>query len=284
MSSVESVKKEKTSKTMSRWWWVVFLPYAVYHFVRYSPKKWYVKVPVVLVVAFVLLVSVDLALSPNRVEEAEAKQAISSFVEEEGVLGELQKVERLGEGVSLQGKEQQTLVYYRTLTESGLYHFGLSSKDGKALNVQHVEQLFPIRIDIKDSGERTKAEVAVWLKQHQEEIGKAKELVESSDEELSQTVKTDKGIFEFKIGNQSVYEVNRIDKKESILKRANEPVLPAIMLDYLAKNEEKIGKLTRSLAYEMDDSKEKYYFRTSTGDFLAEINHDGSINIKKRKE
>ena len=270
MSSVESVKKEKAIKTISRWWWVVFLPYAVYHFVRYSPKKWYVKVPVVLVMTFVLLLSVDLALSPNRVEE--------------GVLGELQKVERLGDGFSLQGKEQQTLVYYRALTESGLYHFGLSSKDGKALNVEHVEQLFPIRIDIKDSGERTKAEVAVWLKQHQEEIGKPKELIESSDEELSQTVKTDKGTFEFKLGSQSIYEVNRIDKEESILKRANEPILPENLLDYLMKNEEKIGELTRALAYEMDGSKEKYYFRTSTGDFLAEIYHDGSINIKKRKE
>lgn len=284
MNSVESVKKEKATKTISRWWWVVFLPYAVYHFVRYSPKKWYVKVPVVLVMTFVLLVSVDLALSPNRVEEAEAKQAISSFVKEEGVLGELQKVERLGEGFSLKGKEQQTLVYYRTLTESGLYHFGLSSTDGKALHVQHVEQLFPIRIDIKDSGERTKAEVAVWLKQHQEEIGKPKELIESSDEKLSQTVKTDKGTFEFKLGNQSVYEVNRIDKEKSILKRANEPILPENLMDYLMKNEEKIGKLTRALAYEMDGSKEKYYFRTSTGDFLAEIHHDGSMDIKKRKE
>lgn len=285
MSSVKP--KEKAKKMKTGWmgiWWVLFPPYAIYRFIRYSPKRWYVKIPVVIVITFVMILSLDLAFSPHRVEQAEAKVSIASFTAEKGSLGVTQKVERLGQGVSVQGKKLETVVYYRALTESGLFNIGLTSTDGKELVVQYVEQLFPIRIDIQDSGERAKAEVAIWLQENQEKIGKVEELLKTDEENLTQTVKTNKGIYEFKVGNQSVYEVNRIDKTESLLKENNEPVLPTVLQKYLKKNEKEIGTLTKTLAYEMDNTKEKYYFRTTTGDFLAEVYHDGSVDIGKRRE
>ena len=288
MSSIKPKEKvTETKKMNSGWmgiWWVLFPPYAIYRFIRYSPKKWYIKIPVTFIIVFVMIISLDLAISPHRVEQAEAKQAITFFTSERGAMGETRKVERIGEGVSIKGKKLETVVYYRALTENGLYNFGLFSKNGKELNVKYVEQLYPIRIDVKDSEERAKAEVAIWLKENQEKIGKATELLETSEDGLAQTVKTNKGVYEFKIGGQSVYEVNRIDKKENLLKQKNEPTLPAVMQKYLKKDEEKIGKLTKTLGYEMNSLKETYYFRTTKGDFRAEIYHDGSVEIGKKRE
>ena len=277
---------KKTEKESSGWnwlWWII-PPYAIYRIIRHGSMKWYIKVPVVLVLLFVLLLSIDLAFSPNRVEIAEAKQSVNVFLQEEVPGEKVRAVERMEQGISLKGDEKQQVVYYRALTDSGLYQLGLSSEDGKGLTVQHAEQLFPIRIDLLDSNDRTKAEVAIWLKQNEERVGKAKELVSSKESGMVQTVKTDKGTFEIKVGGQSVYEVSNIDKKEPLLKRENAPVLPDEVIDYLDKNEEKIGKLTKSLAYEMNSTVERYYFQTTTGSFLADLHDDGSIEFKKRNE
>lgn len=275
------MNNETPKKPNWKWLWWLIPPVAI---LRHQNMKWYVKTPVILICLLVLLISLDLAFAPHRVEEAEAEKVVTAYLNKK-VPGEtVRSVERKGEGASLTASENQRVVYYRALTDSGLYQLGLTTSDGEKLEIHHAEQLFPIRIDLLSSVDRTKAEVAIWLLQHEKEVGKAQSLVKSADEGLTQVVKTDIGVYEFKVGNQSVYEVNRIDEKESILKRQNEPVLPEEIAGYVKKNEKKVGKLTRVLAYEMDAEKEKYYFRTSTGDFLAEIFDDGQIEIKKRNK
>lgn len=265
-------------------WWVLFPPYAMYRFARYNPLKWYFKTPILLILSLVVLLSVDLAANPHRVEEAEAEKTIMTYLEKESPTESFRKIERVGRGYSIKGKEVQEVVYYRALTGMSLYEIGLTTTDGKRLSVDHAEQLYPIRIEAKDMKERTNPEVAVWLYENESLVGKPKELVENRKDELTQEVKTEKGTFEFKVGNQSVYEVNDIKKKSSILKRENEPVLPEEIADYLKKNESKVGELSKVLAYELDNSKEKYYFRTTKGDFLTESYDDGTIDIKKRNE
>lgn len=265
-------------------WWVVFPPYAIYRFIRFNPLKWYVKVPVVLVLLFTIVLAIDLAVHPHRVEEAEAKEAIAIFMKQEVNTETIQKTDRLGEGVAVSEKGSQRFVYYQALTDSGLYQFAIATKDGKKLSVDHAEQLYPIRVDIKGSDAYTKAEIAIWLSENEERVGKPKKLLKTEENGLVQTIQTDKGTYEFKVGNQNVYEVNRIDKMENLVKLENQPRLPERALKYIEKNEEKVGELDRVLAYEMDASKEMYYFRTTKGEFLWLEYVDGRIDLEIGKE
>ncbi|WP_442638091.1 hypothetical protein [Rossellomorea marisflavi] len=276
-----------SAKEKSGWgwiWWVLFPPYAMYRFIRYNSMKWYFKTPIVFILTLVIILSVDLALYPNRVEEAQAEKAITTYLADANPSESFRKVERVGRGYSVKGKDVQEVVYYRAISGISLFELGLNTNDGQELTVSHGEQLYPIRIEEKDMDKRTEAEVAVWLYKHKDEVGKPKELISNDQESLTQVVKTEKGVYEFKVGNQSVYEVNRIDKKKNVLKRDNAPILPSEVTDYLKKNKEKVGTLKKVLAYELDAVGEKYYFRTSNGDYLTVSEDNGHIELKKRNE
>lgn len=262
-------------------WWVVFPPYALYRLIR-STAKWYIKLPVFLFFVLIALLAFDLSTAPHRVEDDKAKNEITSFLKENGMSSSLQNVTRLGEGYSVDKKDVQTLVYYRAISEGQLFQFGLESKDGKGLSVKHVEQLYPIRIGVENDEGRTKAEVAMWLLEKEESVGKAEKFISESEDGLEQVVKTSKTELTFKVGNQSVYEVKN-QKGEILFEKENEIVLPDEVMSYLKDNKEKVGKLIRSLGYEVSGEKEMYYFRTSNGDFVAEFSPDGTIELKKKR-
>lgn len=275
----------KDKRRKGAWiWWVVFPPYALYLFFRYSPLRWYIKVPVILIITLAIVVSVDLAVSPNRVEIAQAKKAITSYVgtelDEETVVA----IKRIGQGTSVTKEDVQLAVYYRVVTENSLYHMGLVAKDDNQLMVHHVEQLFPIRQDIQNFKNRTKAEVAIWLKDNEEQVGKGVSLISEDTSKNVQRVTTEKGTHEFWYTTQTLYQVKHIEDEKVLHESGQEPVLPQEVIDYLLENEERVGSLTRVLAYELDSGVERYYFLTSNGSFTSEIHPDGHIDINKRNE
>lgn len=273
----------KEAKKKSSWiWWIVFPPYAMYRFVRYSAVKWYFKVPLVLILAFTLILAIDLSLAPDRVEEAKAETAITKYLQNESSEESVRKVERMGEGINLLKEKEQRLVYYRAVTSNGLFHFGLTSDKEKALTVQQVEQLFPIRMSLTKTEALLTSEIALWLAENEEKVGKVKERIDSNDSERTQTIKTDKGTYILHYGNQSVYKVNRIDKNEVVLDEENKPNLPEEIIQHVEENSDKYGTSIQALAYEMDVEKEKYFFKTTKGDFIAEVYDDGTVKSKIR--
>lgn len=275
-------KQSETPKRGMGWiWWVIFPPYALYRLIR-STAKWYIKVPVFALFLLITLLAFDLSASPHRVEDAKAEDEISSFLKKKGMGVSALHVERLGEGQSVIEKDVQPLVYYRAISEGQLFQFGLASKDGKDLAVEHVEQLYPIRMGIEADEGRTKAEVAIWLQDNEEKIGKIMEFISESEDGLEQVVKTSKMELNFKIGNQSIYEVKN-EKGKILFEKENEIVLPDEVQDYLKENKDKIGTLERSLGYEIHGEKEMYYFRTTTGEFVAEFSPDGTVELKKKR-
>lgn len=262
-------------------WWVIFPPYAFYCLMR-SKLKWYFKTPLVILALLVSFLAYDMAANPTRVEEAMAKEVITKYLVDEQQVETVQSVSRMGEGLSVTKDKQESLVYYRVIAEAQLFQIGLYAKDDEELAVRHVEQLYPIRMGIQEDEGRTKAEVAVWLTKNQEKVGVAKSLISETDDGLEQVVKTDKGEYTLKVGNQSVYQVN--DKEGKVLlERENEVTLPKEVKTYLEKNEKKVGKFVRTLGYELDFEKELYYFRTTTGEFVTEMYMDGTINLKKKR-
>lgn len=277
---------EKKSKKPAWFWWVLFPPYALYGFLRYSPLKWYFKAPLLALLSLIVVLSIDLALSPHRVEEAHAETAMTDFLKKEATEEALQKMERLGEGISfVEGEKSkgQSLVYYRVVTDISVYHVGFVAEEEKSLSVHQAEKLFPMRVWLTDD-QVTKAEVAVWLKANEEEVGKPLQLLEDDAENSVQRVKTSKGTYDVHYGNQRVYEVNAIEGNESVFKEENAPALPEEVMNYLEENPERAGELVRVHAYEMQAGVESYYFTTSEGAFLSELFPDGTIELKKRNE
>lgn len=281
--SQQQAKDNNTSK--GAWiWWVIFPPYAMYRFMRYSSMKWYIKVPVLLVLTLAIVMAVDLAVAPHRVENAMAEKAIDSYLKEKLQSESVVATERLGEGASVTSETTQLAVYYRVITEKSLYYIGLVSEDGSELLVHHVEQLFPIRQDIEGFEDRSKVDVAIWLKENEAEVGIPLKLTKDESLENRQTVLTDKGEYEFLYTNPHLYQVNDMKSKKVLMEVKQEPQLPNAISEYVNKNEDMLGSLTRVLAYELVGGVERYYLLTSEGNFMTESHPDGRIDINKRNE
>lgn len=265
-------------------WWVIFPPYAMYRFMRYSTMKWFIKVPVLLVLTLAIVMAVDLAVSPHRVEIAIAEKAIDSYVKEELEGETMVLTERMGEGTSVKSEAIQLTVYYRVVTENSLYHMGLVSDDGSKLVVQHVEQLFPIRQDIKGFESRSKADVAIWLKENEAEVGVPLKLTKDEASKNMQTILTANGEYNFHYTNTHLYEVQATGEDKALYKTEETPPLPKEIKKYLKKNKDRIGVLTRVLAYELNGGVERYHVLTSEGNFRFDMHPDGSVAIDKRSE
>lgn len=268
-------------KTLGWVWWVIFPPYAFYRLLR-SRLKWYFKVPLILVSVLIAALAYDMATAPHRVEEAKAEKVIQDYLKSESGTINTRVLERLGEGASVTKKKNDTLVFYKVVADEQLYQIGLGTTTGNNLVIEHAEQLYPIRMGMKSDENRTRGEIAVWLKKHEAKLGKATRLVSESEDGMEQVVKTTKGTFTFNVGNQSVYLV-KDSKRKTVFEKENEPVLPAKVMTYLKENEKKAGTFVRTLGFELDDEKQHFYFRTEKGDFLAEIYDNGSIELKKKR-
>lgn len=265
-------------------WWILFPPYAIYRFMRYSRLKWFVKVPVFLIITLAIVMAVDLAVSPHRVEIAVAEKAIDSYLKGE-IEGESMLLsERLGEGVSVTPETKQLTVYYRVVTENSVYHMGLVSDDGNRLLVQQVEQLFPIRQNVKGFENRSKADIAIWLKEHEESVGVPQKMKKDDSPNNTQTILTSMGEYEFLYTNSHLYQVKDNKTNKVLMKVEETPPLPKEITEYLEKNKERVGSLTRVLAYELVEGVERYYLVTSEGTFMTESHSDGKIVINKRNE
>lgn len=281
------MNNEKPKLRLGLIWWIIFPPYALYRLLR-SPVKWYIKAPVLLLVFIIGLLAYDMTVSPHRVEESLAKEEVVKYIRElkkndsVSPIASLDRFERKGFANSMIDSKSEMLVYYRAVIDQKVYYFGLNSDKDEHLKIQHIEQIYPIRMGIKGDTLRIQPEVALWLNKNEQKVGKPLKLVRESENKMIQTVKTKKDTYTFKVGNQSLYEVKDSSGKY-LMKKENVLKLPSEVSNYLKSEQKKSGKFVRTLGYEVQDAGEWYYFRTDKGDFKAEVNYDGSILLKKKR-
>ena len=263
-----------------RWlWWVVFPPYAIYQLLR-SSLKWYLKVPIVLFILLLSLLAWDMTKNPYRVEIEEARVEAQSHFEEK--LDEnVEKVTRLGEGLVLTGKNKQTVLFYKVLTNEHMYHVGFISNDGKGLDIYRIEERSPEVRLIEGDEKSTNSVVSLFLKENKN-LGEIHGLLQTDGLTHAQ-VQTSEGVYSFEVMNpyQLNYEKLTTDSEEPQPKREN--MLVSEVDAFLKEREGKIGKIETIDAYTLSSGDESYYFTTSKGEYLLDMNKDGSIYLKEKR-
>lgn len=269
-----SEKKKKLS-----WiWWVIFPPYAFYLLIR-SSLKWYIKVPIVLISILTIVLAIDMTLHPHRVEESKAEQkAITYLLKEEKET--VRNMERLGEGVIVGKTEKQPVVYYRFVTDNKLYHIGFVSKNGDDLEIFQVEERYPNVTLIKGDADTTDSVSSLYIAKEGERLGTPESLVEKETDGTT-IVKTSKGTYTLKSGMNQLFMLKK--GTETILqKEVDEPLETKDVHKFLKEREEKIGRLKQFDKYEVSPGRESYFFTTSKGEYLLELNDDGSKKLKQK--
>lgn len=263
-----------------RWlWWIVFPPYAVYQLLR-SSLKWYLKVPIILFILLLSLLAWDMTKNPYRVEIEEARVKAQEYFEKE--LDEnVEKVTRLGEGLVLTGKEKQTVLFYKVLTNQHMYHVGFISKDGKGLDIYRIEERSPEVRLIEGDEKSTNSIVSLFL-QKNKSLGEIQGVLQT-DALNHAEVQTSEGVYSFEVLNPYQLNYHKLTTDDEKPKPRRESMLVSEVDDFLKEREGKIGKIETIDAYTLSIGAESYYFTTNKGEYLLDIHKDGSIYLKEKR-
>lgn len=253
--------------------WIMFPPYGIYKLFR-SKVRWYIKVPIILILALFITLAVDQSLKPHRVEDMEAKKLIASYltdVDPEEDMGELRKVDRIGAFLW----NEKTKIVYRTLTKNGLYNFVLESSGNDNYDIDSIYEAYPITRWIKESKEEYPAlpMAMVYFQDNIETFGVIQEDV--SDEE-TYSIKSEKGVFKYNIANNGVTSV-QTETGEFILD--DQILLPIKVRNYFEKNEEELGKEPEVVGYEFNDSGESFFIQTEKSYYRVDVMDNGDIDL-----
>src|SRR5690625_3275762 len=113
--------------------YLIFPPYGLYVLLFKSKLKWYFKTAIVLFFALIFALSVDLVLSPHRVEETNVANFIRSEFDDQ--TWGIQRFESFR-------LNNRGYVLYRGIAGDALYHFVITS-DEEGLKMDGVYEMYP---------------------------------------------------------------------------------------------------------------------------------------------
>lgn len=259
---------------------LLFPPYGLYVFLFKTKVRWYVKVPVSLIVAVFFILAIDQSLNPYRVEDVQAEKVIISYLEKhpDEHMGTFRKSERNG----MFRWKNESFISFRTLTMNGLYDFVVKSNKDGTYTVDSIYQTYPTQLWKKESSTKLPAYPMAmsYFYEHREELG---ELKSSREEKNFLKIETTKGEYRYRFAKNRVISVEK-ETGEIILQEKDEYDVPPIVRKYFKKNEAKLGKISSIFGYEMDTQKESYHLRTEKGRYRVDCFDDRNIELLKANE
>lgn len=276
-----SDKKNNSKEMFSKWLvMLIFPPYAIFHFFFKSKVKWFIKIPIFLLLMIVSLVAIDQTTNPYRVEDSLTKESILKYMNHhpELKMGTLRALDR--QDVFLWN--DKTHIVYRTLTTNGLYDFVVTPNDKNDFRVTGVFQTHPVVTWVSDEYKEifpAYPMAMLYFYQNKDVLGY---LLEGYHDESSGKITTTKGTFRYVFQKNKVISVED-EEGNILLKQENKYDIPKEAVKYLKKNEQKFGKLVDAYGYQMDSEKEMYFIRTTDGMFRIDDYRNGNMELMKQE-
>lgn len=272
-----SKKTKNIQASISKWMlMLIFPPFGFYYFIFKSKVKWFVKIPVSLILVVVVILAVDQTANPYRVEDAQVKEAITTYIDKKTDmrLGSLRATDRQGTFVW----DDKTQLVYRTLTTHGLYDFVMTPDESNAFKVNAIYQTHPVTAWKSEEFEEKLPTIPMAMLYFYEQRDVLGDLKTATEDEG--VIKTTKGTFHYVFDKNKVIYVKKEDG-ETILEQKNEYNIPEEAVKYFEKNQDELGKLIETYGYDMDTKKEMYFVKTNKGDYRIDDYRDGNIDLMK---
>lgn len=246
-------------------WYLLFPPYGLFVLLFKSKAKWYLKTIAVSILVMFLVLAIDQAVYPTRVEDHFSKELIQEAIKDE----EVWHVDRLG---AFPHKEK-TFVLYRTTTNKNLYHVLVLTDPSNELQVDGIYQLGLEESWIKEPSESFDIPPIIYLALYESEIDYG-EWVWNEEEGF---IETEKDAFTYMIHGErdvSIYQEGEL--KENIQVTG---LLPQKASKHFEKNQDELGVLEGVMDYTIDDGYESYYVQTNTGLYRVDRYPNGEIEL-----
>jgi hypothetical protein len=272
----KTVESRKPLTTGKRFLMMLFPPYGIYYLLFKSRFKWFIKIPISFILILFLIVAIDQAVNPFRVENVLVEEEISAYLMEhsEEKMGTLKYADRKGAFLW----DENTHLVYRTLTSKGLFDFVMTPKSEGEYKVSGVFQSYPtIAWRSEEDKERypTAPSAMLYFYKHKEELG---DLKTATEDENVNIIQTTKGTFRYTFEKNKVVSVEK-ETGEIVLDQKNEYDMPEGAIEYFSKNENELGKLTEVYGYDIEPEKEMYFVKTNQGLYRVDIYTNGSIKL-----
>lgn len=276
------MNQNTTKPSFLKWFlMILFPPYGVYVFLFKTKFRWFVKAPVGIIALIFLILSIDTALNPYRVEDDQSEKVITAYLNQhdDDHMGKFRTIERKG---AFAWKEK-TYIVYRTLTTNGTFDFIIAGKENGKYKVDGIFQTYPVQV-WKQKDDETQFPTApmamLFIYEHQEQLGNLKK-VYTKDNQLF--FKTSKGTFQYIFMKNKITEITK-ETGEIVLQEKDQYTLPEKVVDYFDKNKKELGKINEVFEYGMDTEKESYHIRTPKGHYRVDVYDNGDIKLLKANE
>jgi|HigsolmetaAR206D_1030411.scaffolds.fasta_scaffold00120_19 hypothetical protein len=276
------MKKDVLNTTSTEpWWkWVAGWLIPPFGLSLLFPKSRFgrlLKIPLVILVGLILIISVDTVLYPHRVEDVLVKKEIIGFLSENKnlSLGEFRKSERVG---AFALKKRVYLVY-RMLTRNGSYDFILLVKKEGTYKTEAIYQTYPNEEWVTAKTFPLPPRAMLVFYEHRTKFGELQKVWNEKGEIMARTTK---GTYQLTLEKGQLTEVkNKSGKTE--WEHEIQYELPKRAVAYFRKHEKELGKIDMVFGYDMDPEKEIYRLSTDKGWYRVDVYDDGTIKIFEAK-
>lgn len=275
------MSKEKINK-IPLWKWslmLLFFPYGLYHLLFKSKLSWFIRIPVVFLIFVFLILSIDAAINPYRVEERNVKELIQSYIQSQSKedFGVFRDAERQGNFVW----KKDGYVVYRTITTKNAYDFVIGVNDQGKYDVSVIYQNYPVSSWTKEEDLSLPAPpmALVYFYQHQDVLGEVNSIEKKGG---VWWLTTKKGRFRCEWKKNKIVKVLK-ENGVLVLQQKDSYTLPKKAEKFMKKHESEYGKVFQVYGYELTPTKELYYLKTSKGIYRIDDDRKGNIKLFKQE-
>lgn len=260
---------------------IAFLPYGLYYFIFKSKVKWFVKIPLSIIIMVILIVAIDQKVNPYRVEDKLVNDTIQSFMTKQNKekVGVVKSIKREGEFIW----KKKTYIVYRTSTTKNLYDFVVTVDKKDSYKVSGIYQTYPVSKwdeELSDNMLPAPPMAMLYFYEQKEKIGNVKTVTMIDGNNI---VDTTKGKYKFVFEKNKVVLIEK-ENGQIVLQQKNEYSLPKEAIKYFKKHKNGIGELLEVYSFELDDKKEMFFVKTTKGIYRVDDYRNGHIKLLKQNE